>query len=264
MDQTEAARAVLIEVVNILGAFKDDIVIVGGWVPDLKYPGKNHVGSLDVDLAIAPGAVGSDAYSTILARLKEKEYSHKTGPTRFYRSVPGVDDPVKVDLISGQYVNKERTGAIRVDELSLNTLRGVDLAFEACEEITIEGTMPSGVHNIVRARIVRPEAFILIKAFTLAERTKEKDAYDIAFILHNYEPSIAALATSLAPLVKAGLGAEAYQILTEKFATLESVGPSWAAQVAEENGEDHTQAQRAAFQDARELFDEIPRTQHQE
>ena len=31
MDQEEAARAVLIEVVNILGDFKDDIVIVGGW-----------------------------------------------------------------------------------------------------------------------------------------------------------------------------------------------------------------------------------------
>ena len=45
MDQNEAVRAVLIEVVNILGAFKDDMVIVGGWVPDLKYPGKNHVGT---------------------------------------------------------------------------------------------------------------------------------------------------------------------------------------------------------------------------
>jgi hypothetical protein len=72
MDQEEAARAVLIEVVNVLGDFKDDIVIVGGWVPDSKYPGKNHVGSLDVDLAIGPGAVGQDAYTTILGRLKEQ------------------------------------------------------------------------------------------------------------------------------------------------------------------------------------------------
>jgi len=42
MNQQDAARAVLIEVVNILGAFKDDLVIVGGWVPDLIFPGKNH------------------------------------------------------------------------------------------------------------------------------------------------------------------------------------------------------------------------------
>ena len=54
MNAQEAARSVLIEVVNILGAFKKDIVIVGGWVPDLTYPNKKHVGSLDVDLAIGP------------------------------------------------------------------------------------------------------------------------------------------------------------------------------------------------------------------
>ncbi|MDA1055116.1 MAG: hypothetical protein O3C40_32235 [Planctomycetota bacterium] len=261
MNQQEAARAVLIEVVQILGAFKDDLVIVGGWVPDLMYPGKNHVGSLDVDLAVGPGAIGANAYSTILGRLKEKDYSHELGPTRFYRVVPGAAEPVKVDLISGEYAGDEKAAAIQVDELRLNTLHGIDLAFEVCQEITIEGNMPDGTQNTVRARIARPEAFVLIKAFALAERAKEKDAYDIAFILHNYEPSLAALAATLAPLVAHGLGAEAYQILSEKFATLESVGPSWAARVAEENGQDLQQAQQAAFQDAQDLFDEIRRIQ---
>ena len=251
----------MIEVVQILGAFKDDLVIVGGWVPDLMYPGKNHVGSLDVDLAVGPGAIGANAYSTILGRLKEKDYSHELGPTRFYRVVPGAAEPVKVDLISGEYAGDEKAAAIQVDELRLNTLHGIDLAFEVCQEITIEGNMPDGTQNTVRARIARPEAFVLIKAFALAERAKEKDAYDIAFILHNYEPSLAALAATLAPLVAHGLGAEAYQILSEKFATLESVGPSWAARVAEENGQDLQQAQQAAFQDAQDLFDEIRRIQ---
>ena len=74
MKQQDAARAVLIEVVNILGAFKNHIVLIGGWVPDLKYPGKNHLGSLDVDLAVDPGAVGADAYSTILGRLRDSSY----------------------------------------------------------------------------------------------------------------------------------------------------------------------------------------------
>jgi|GEM_PF-2416223 len=52
--------------------------------------------------------------------------------------------------------------------------------------------------------------FILIKAFALADRKKPKDAYDVAFILNNYEPSIAELASRVVPLVAAGLGAEAY------------------------------------------------------
>jgi hypothetical protein len=36
MKETEAARAVLIEVLNALGAIRDELVIVGGWVPDLR------------------------------------------------------------------------------------------------------------------------------------------------------------------------------------------------------------------------------------
>jgi hypothetical protein len=259
MNQREAARAVLIEVMNILGAFKDDIVIVGGWVPDLMFPGKNHVGSLDVDLAVGPNAVGANAYSTILGRLKEKDYSHSTSPTRFYRSVPGAQEPVKVDLISGEYTQKERTKVINVDELALNTLRGLDLAFEACDEITIEGTMPDGVVNSVRARIVRPEAFILIKAFAMSERLKAKDAYDVAFVLSNYQPTLTTLAEYVEPIVADGLGAEAFSILTEKFGTLDAIGPQSAADVAEENGLDREQSQRAAFQDAQLLISEVSR-----
>jgi hypothetical protein len=259
MDQTEAARAVLIEVVNILGAFKSNIVIVGGWVPDLKYPGRNHIGSLDIDLAVGPGALGSDAYSTILGRLKKNNYSHQTAPTRFYRTVPGLADPVKVDLISGEYVNKERTAGIQVDELRLNTLRGVDLACEICEEITIEGRMPVGTHNIVRAWIPRPEAFILIKAFALDERTNAKDAYDIAFVLHHYEPNLTTLAERLRPHVAKGLGREAYEILKAKFASIDSVGPSGAANVFPGTAVDFEQLRRAAFEDAQTLFEAVDR-----
>ncbi len=45
MKETEAARAVLLEVLNALGAMRDDLVIVGGRVPDLLYPSSNHMGS---------------------------------------------------------------------------------------------------------------------------------------------------------------------------------------------------------------------------
>ena len=53
-DQVEAAKSVLIELVHLLGQYRDDIVVVGGWVPHLllpQYP-LQHVGSIDVDLAL--------------------------------------------------------------------------------------------------------------------------------------------------------------------------------------------------------------------
>lgn len=222
MDQQQAAKSVLIEVINVLGAFKDEIVVIGGWVPELRYPGKNHIGSLDMDLVISPRAIREDTYSTILGRLKENHYAHGIHPTRFLRIVPGASEPVKIDLISGEYLLEGESESIQINELQINCLRGLDLAFEAFDEIQIEGTMPDGSHNSVAAQVVRPEAFLLIKAFALRDRMKQKDAYDIAFILNHYEPSLPALASQLLPLIQTGLGAEGWQILIEKFSRLDS------------------------------------------
>jgi hypothetical protein len=253
-DQTSASRAVLIEVMNVLGAFRDEIVLVGGWVPELLYPDRGHIGSLDVDLAVSRAAIGKDAYKTILNRLIAAGYSHHGSPAYFTKALAGVAEPVKVDLVGGQYEGGEKARSIQVNELELNTLRGLDLAFEACREMPICGIMPDGSRNTVRARIVLPEAYILIKAFALDERQKEKDAYDIHFIMRNYPPHVEALAAKVRPLLCKGLAREGYEILKEKFAALDAVGPSSAAAVAAQNGESREQWQRSAYEYAQALF----------
>ncbi len=48
--QKEAAHRILVELVNIFGEYEEDIRIVGGWVPDLMFPGEGHIGSVDVDI----------------------------------------------------------------------------------------------------------------------------------------------------------------------------------------------------------------------
>ncbi|MGA2617878.1 MAG: GSU2403 family nucleotidyltransferase fold protein [Thermoguttaceae bacterium] len=253
-DPTTASRAVLIDVMNVLGAFRDDIVLVGGWVPDLLYPDRGHMGSIDVDLAVSRTALGESAYKTILNRMIAAGYSHQLSPTRFTKQVAGVKEPVKVDLVGGQYEGGEKAKSIQVNELELNTLRGLDLAFEACKEISISGVTPDGSQNTVRVRIVLPEAYILIKAFALDERQKEKDAYDIHFVLRNYPPDVEALAAQIRPLLSKSLAHEGYGILKAKFAALDSVGPSWAAEIAAEHGENYEQCQRSAFEFAQALF----------
>lgn len=254
-DPTSASHAVLVEVLNVLGAFRDEIVLVGGWVPDLLYPHRGHMGSLDVDLAVSRKSLDPNVYQTILQRMLKANYSHHTSPTHFTKSVPGVAEPVKVDLVAGQYEGARRSRTIQVNELELNTLRGLDLAFEFWQEIEISGDMPNGIHNTVRARMVRPEGYILIKAFALDERTNSKDTYDIDFVLRHFPPNIEALADRVRPLLPNGLAREGYTILKAKFATLGSVGPSWAAEVATEQGEDFEQSRRAAFEYAQALFE---------
>lgn len=141
-----------------------------------------------------------------------------------------------------------------MNELGLNTLRGLDLAFDVCQEIEISGTMPDGSQNTVRAKIVLPEGYILIKAFALDERMKEKDAYDIHFTWLHYRPNIESLAERVRALLAGGLAQEGYEILKTKFAQLTTAGPTWAAKVAQEQGEDFAQAQRSAFEYAQALF----------
>lgn len=254
---TTASRAVLIEVANAIGTYRQDFVIIGGWVPELLYPDNGHMGSIDVDLAVSGTVKSENAYSTILQRLVQAGYSHKTSPTRFLKQVAGVEEPVKVDLVGGQYHNGQMVDSLQIGELQINTLRGVDLAFQAADEIEVSGQMPDGSRNTVRVRVVRAEAFSLIKAFALSERAKDKDAYDIAFVLRNFRPSVEALATPLRLLISDGLGQEGYAILMTKFQSVDAVGPVAAARVAREQGEDYDQAQRAAFEYAQALFEAV-------
>jgi hypothetical protein len=247
------------EAANVLGAFRDHLVIVGGWVPELLFPNKGHIGSLDVDFAVSPLARIGNAYETIRKRMTDAQFELQTGPTRFVKKVAGVPEPVKIDFISGQYGDGKKSDSVQVNELLFGSLRAIDLAFEASDEIEIHGSMPDGAQNTVRVRVVRAEAFILIKAFALAERVKAKDAYDIAFILHHYDPDLAALAEKMRPLVNVGLGQEAYGILKSKFATLDSVGPNWAADAIVGTADDTEQYRQAAFQDAQELFRQVER-----
>lgn len=253
-DQTLACRTVLVEVANVLGAFRDHMVLIGGWVPELYFPNHDHIGSLDVDFAVSPQAVTSNAYETILTRMTDAGYSLRINPTHFTKIISGAQEPVKVDLLGAEYSNGEKNASIQLNELQINCLSGIDLAFLAFDEKEFLGTMPDGAQNVVRIRIVRPEAFILIKAFALDERIKEKDAYDIAFVLRHYQAGLAELAEKVRGLLTNPIAERGYLIMQGKFAAMDSVGPIWAARICREQGEDYEQVRRAAFENAQDLF----------
>jgi hypothetical protein len=69
--QVEAAHRVLVDVDQVLGSFGDAIVVVGGWVPDLIVPAPQteHVGSIDVDLALDAQKLADGRYAELLRLL---------------------------------------------------------------------------------------------------------------------------------------------------------------------------------------------------
>lgn len=69
--QVDAARRVLVDVGQVLASFGDAIVVVGGWVPDLLLPAAvpEHIGSIDVDLALDAAKLGDGRYAELLKVL---------------------------------------------------------------------------------------------------------------------------------------------------------------------------------------------------
>lgn len=254
-DGAEASRQVLLEVWNVLGAFHDDLVLVGGWVPDLLFPHQGHVGSLDVDIAVSTGATQGNAYLSIHQRLLDAGYRQAEGIARFGKAVMAHE--IAVDLISGQYQTGKKSRTIRINTLQVNTLRGLDLAFESFQAMELSGRMPDGSENKVPLRVVSPAAFVLIKAFALRERRKLKDSYDIAFVLSHYQPTLADLAEEITSLLGSSLAREALEILREKFATRESIGPSDAAEFGAGMIADPAILREAAWRDAQSLLREV-------
>ncbi len=151
-----------------------------------------------------------------------------------------------------------------IQELAVCKLRGVDLAFSFQHEVSVEGTLPEGGHNRVTVRLPTISAYLCIKAITLSERMKKKDAYDIYFCVDNFHGGYKALAAEFRGELGNPLICEGITILRDKFARLDSIGPVWAAQVAEEatpgTGFNLETEQRRAFELVNALLKAIDET----
>jgi hypothetical protein len=57
--EIEAAKSILIELMQILGEYREHMVLIGGWVPFFLF-GSGHIGSTDVDIAFDKDQITDD------------------------------------------------------------------------------------------------------------------------------------------------------------------------------------------------------------
>jgi hypothetical protein len=141
-DKVDAALSVLIELMQLLGEYRDNIVLIGGWVPEFIISEKEEpfVGSLDVDLALDQRKISEEGYKTIQELLFERGYEQGRQPFIFHRKFMFRDQEVsvQVDLLSGQYGGtKKGHRHQRVQGIFVRKARGCDLAFEEPIEVTL-------------------------------------------------------------------------------------------------------------------------------
>ena len=76
--QKDAAYSVLGEIVNLLADYSDNLRIIGGWVPTLLYPDKEHIGSIDVDVLLNQQKIQkAQGYENIRRILTRNGYTNK-------------------------------------------------------------------------------------------------------------------------------------------------------------------------------------------
>jgi hypothetical protein len=259
-----ATRTVLIELMQILGEFRDHVVVVGGSVPGLLLSDsvEPHIGTLDIDLAFDFRNIPDASYQTLLKALTSRGYSQGGQPFQFFRNVPFTDrDPitVEVDLLAGEYGGTGRSHRTQVvQDARARKTRACDLVFESNNIIAIEGELPDGGHLTVKCRVAAIVPFLVMKGMALADRLKEKDAYDIYYCVRRYPGGLAALADAFRPHMGNQLVHEGLTKIKEKFLSPDHAGPKWVADFLEiVDPEDRAIHQRAAYEQITSLLDSV-------
>jgi hypothetical protein len=185
--QVLASRQLLQEVCTLLAPFRDDAVLIGGWVPEIRFPDAfpGHVGSIDVDFAMRASKA---RHAEVVALLAKHGFRPGAEPYQFLKNmdVDGKSFPVKLDLLTSP---QHHAATFADTAQGPFPALGTELAFT---DNTVESV---GAADVRVASIV---PFVIMMAYAMLERTKPKDAYDLNFCLENYPGGIPALAAEFA------------------------------------------------------------------
>ena len=252
--QVEAAHRVLVDVGQVLASFRDCLVVVGGWVPDLLMPDapERHIGSIDVDLAVDADRLREGRYAEMLKQLLATG-RYKQGPQPF-QLVTEVDlgdgegvVVVEVDFLASKDVRLDKHRPKLLPGFRVLQTRGCETAFRAPVEVEVSGQMVRGAKNTVAVRVAAVADALVMKAMAIDNRDKPKDVYDLCYCLENDPHGIEALAEDWKIREKEENVRAAKEILRQKFAEIDSFGPQQVVEflAAADEDERAIQARRA-------------------
>lgn len=257
-----ACRSVLIELISVAGEIRNEMAIVGGWVPSLiiSESREDHIGSMDVDVALDFANISGATYNTLLELLARRGYRiDEDQPFRFFRDVSLDDSPpvtVEIDFLAGEYGGTGKGHRTqRVQNIRARKTRGCDFVFNDTVEILLKGELPGGGINEVSAKVAGPVSFLVMKGMALANRLDEKDAYDVYYLVSNFPGGLDELVKLFQPWLKNSLAREGLQKIREKFASIEHVGSKMVADFLEvPDKEEREIVRRQAYETVNELL----------
>ncbi len=216
-----------------LGRYHDDLVLVGGLVPQFLCAHPSGAlalprpATLDVDFGIALGASGGQ-YGTLASDLSAQGFRAGTAyPGRFEKTVSDV--VVYVDFLTEKA--PAATGSVGVDDITASVMPGVNRALATARVTPIEGVDLHGAHQRLFARVCEVVPFLALKLRAFLYRQQPKDAFDILYTLRHYDGGTGAAVAAFAAEVRAGNTAcpDAVRCLETHFADATAPAPTKAA-----------------------------------
>lgn len=230
---THAVYSVLIELGQVLGAYTERFVVIGGSVPWLLYPEAEpaHIGTIDVDLCLDAEALGDGEYADLVVLLERAGYRRGEDGMRVFQMVravnldEGAPIHVIVDFLMPRGAKIARGKPPLLAGFAVQRADGADLATNNFVRRELSGRMPDGRNNTVQLRVASIPALLVMKGYALVGRDKPKDAYDIYYAIKHYQDGVDALGDACRDLLVNDVARVAYQNIAAKFGGLEDYGP---------------------------------------
>lgn len=247
----EAAERALIRVVYHYRS-RPEFVVLGGLVPELLCAGSDfqHAGTTDVDvqvdLEIACGSVNTSRLEQALRNAEFEPDNERVWRWAAEGSTPRTI--VKFELLADlDDVQAQATVNFDgSDQLGAVNLRGTGFASRDVEVRELRARV-GGVEQTAEVNVSGLAGFLLAKCAAARARRKQKDWYDIAFVLlHNDAGGPNAAAEAVLERFGGGLGSvrTALDDLLANFATPDAQGP---LAYAEQMMIDHPELDRTAL-----------------
>ncbi len=219
-----------------MGPRSERIYLAGGFAPrylvgQLPVGAGAHVGTTDVDLIIglALGDEVPETYRTLHNNLNNAGFKQGEPSFRWTRTVDGTSVHVEflceTDRVEPGFIYrpKEGTGS----KVCAFNVRGAQLATQDYVEHAIVGNrLDDGGLSTVTVRVAGLLTYTVLKILAFQDRHKNKDVYDLVFVIANYRGGAAAGRTSAAnPVAGHPHVTEAIALLAERFAHTSLDGP---------------------------------------
>ena len=251
-EQLGLVRSTCLYIATKLGDLLDEIVVVGGLVPDLLIDKADlpsglepHAGTMDLDMGVALAMLNHERYRELSMRLRDAGFKPDLNVHGRMRLQTWTGRPayhVSVDFLIPPTADSDQGGRLLHIESDLAAVvtPGVELAFQGRRQLELSGRTPSGASATRTIPVCNPGAFTVLKALAFGNRAENKDAYDLFYVWSGV--GIPEVVKSLTALQPSGYIDDALEVVARDFCNHDGLGPLATAEFIMSGPDDNVQA----------------------